>query len=511
MNIEFNRRDFLKLVSILGLALFVDRLPAHSLDQPAQEQSRPNIIIILFDAMAARNLSLYGYPRETSPNLEKFASHALVYQVHRSAGTYTTPSSASLYTGTYPWTHHALTYGSGVLQRLSGRSLFRLLHGTYNQMAFTQNLFADTLLYQLGKDLDDHEKLDSFTTAGKVAFNKLFPHDAFYGTKSLDQFLFKTGQIHGSLFLSLINDIRGLVNEQISAEKMADTYPYGLPNLPALDHTYFALSQVMDGVIGLIGRLPSPSFAYFHFLSPHDPYKPTRQFFDYFNDNWAPPTKPTHGLSDGIPQDQLNSARRTYDQYVANTDSEFGRLAEYLESSGLLENSYVIVTSDHGELFERGTIGHGGPFAYESQIRIPLMVSTPGQQARQDIFAPTTNIDLLPTILNLTGLPIPDWAEGKVLPGLGGQEVPDRSIFSMDAKENSEFRQLKRGIFALVKGDTKLIHTIGYRDQYVDFYEFYDLKNDPEELENLFGVHPASKDLKAELDSRLNQANQPFP
>ncbi len=495
---------------MVSLTQLLGSLPTLTSKSQAQGLSRPNVIVILFDAMSALNLSLYGYPRETSPNLEKFASRSIVYHTHRSAGTYTTPSSASFYTGTYPWTHRALCYGSQVLPRLASHNLFRLLHGSYRQIAFTQNLFADTLLYQFGQYLDVHEKLDSFTTTGKVAFNKIFPRDAFYGTKSLDQFLFKTGETHGSLFLSLLNEIRGLAGQQISQTKMADSYPDGLPYLPALDHTYFNLDQVMNGVIGLTRQIVTSTFAYFHFLSPHEPYKPSSPFVDIFNDEWAPPAKEIHPLSDGIPAETLNTFRRTYDQYIANTDDEFGRLIESLDQSGLLENSYIIITSDHGELFERGTRGHGGPFAYEALIRIPLLISTPGQRTRQDIYTPTTNIDLAPTLLHLAGLPIPDWVEGQVLPGLGGKQSADRSIFVVDAKENSEFKPLKVGTLALIKGDYKLIHTIGYRGQYENFYEFFDLQNDPNEYINLYGVHPAAIDFQAELDENLNRVNQLF-
>jgi arylsulfatase A-like enzyme len=78
----------------------------------AQNQDLPNVIIILFDALCAFNLSAYGYPRQTSPNMERFASRATVYHNHHSAGNYTTPSTASLFTSTYPWTHRALNLNS---------------------------------------------------------------------------------------------------------------------------------------------------------------------------------------------------------------------------------------------------------------------------------------------------------------------------------------------------------------------------------------------------------------
>ncbi len=512
MKNDISRRDFLKLVSLVGLAPILGSFPDTSPMIREPDLIRPNVIVILFDAMAAKNLSLYGYPRQTTPNLELFASRATVFHTHRSAGTYTTPSSASLFTGTYPWTHRALCFGSQVLKRLQDHNLFNLLHASYRQLAFTQNLFADVLLYQFGQHLDVHKKLDSYTIAGKVAFNKLFEKDAYLGSKSFDQFLFKTGQIHGSLFLSLLNDLRGLIDKDISESELEYLYPDGLPNLPALDHTFFSLHQVMDGVIGLARNLyPASSFAYFHLLSPHEPYKPAFPYLDMFNDGWSAPPKPVHPLSDNIPQDQIDAARRTYDQYIINTDVEFGRLMRALEESGLRKSSYIIVTSDHGEVFERGTIGHGAPYAYESQIRIPLLISAPDQKMRQDIYNPTTNVDILPTLLHLSGLPIPDWVEGSLLPGLGQDPPSDRSIFVVDAKENPEFAKIKKGTLALIKGDYKLIHTIGYRQPYTDRYELYDLKNDPEELNDIYNSFSDAEALTEELDTRQAAADQPFP
>jgi len=64
--------------------------------------------------------------------------------------------------------------------------------------------------------------------------------------------------------------------------------------------------------------------------------------------------------------------RRAYDEYIASLDNEFGRLLDFLESKGIFENSYVVVTSDHGELFERGERGHVSPLLYEAGIRVRL-------------------------------------------------------------------------------------------------------------------------------------------
>jgi len=120
MSSRLTRRDFLKLTSALALTPLAQSLPL-SAGRGAAQGGQPNILIILFDALSAHHLSLYGYPRRTSPNLERFAARANVYHNHHSAGNYTTPSTASLFTGTYPWTHRALNLSSLISPQVQPR------------------------------------------------------------------------------------------------------------------------------------------------------------------------------------------------------------------------------------------------------------------------------------------------------------------------------------------------------------------------------------------------------
>jgi arylsulfatase A-like enzyme len=244
-------------------------------------------------------------------------------------------------------------------------------------------------------------------------------------------------------------------------------------------------------------------------MPPHGAYRPERGYLGMFNDGWAPPPKKRHPLAQRVKTERLNSLRQSYDEFIANLDAEFGRVLDYMEKAGVFENSYVIVTSDHGELFERGTHGHSTPLVFEPVIRVPLIISTPGQRQRQDIRALTSNVDLLPTLLHLAGQPIPPEVEGQVLPGLGGSEVPERSIFVVEAKRNPAYRPLRKSTTALIKGKYKLVHYLGYRGS-TDSYEFYDLENDPEELNDQYATHPAARELQAELDQALDQADQPY-
>ena len=504
MKTAFNRRDFIKLAALASLTPLARALPASARQNPDQ----PNVIIILFDALCALNLSLHDYARQTSPQIERFASRATVYHNHHSAGNYTTPSTASLFTGSYPWTHRALNLGSLISPAVRSQNFFSLLEGTFNQVVFSQNVLADTLLYQFEQHLDRHLRLDSFSLGGNVFYDNLFSNDAIYGFKSMDQFMFKREEAHGSLFLSLLNDLSNQYQARWNAEHYKEQYPNGLPRMANSD-VYFMLDQVIDGVAELLGELPQPFLTYVHLMPPHQPYIPAQSYLDYFDDGWAPPPKKKHRLAPGNSEERTQTMRRTYDQFIANLDAEFGRLLDSLESSGLLKNSYVILTSDHGEIFERGARGHSMPLVFEPNIRIPLVISAPGQQQRQDISALTSNVDILPTLLHIAGLPRPEWAEGQVLPGLSGVETPDRSIYVVEAKSNPAYSPLTKATVGLIRGKHKLVHYLGYKNSR-DSYEFYNLENDPEELTNRYAEHPMAKDLQAELDQMLAEKNRPY-
>jgi arylsulfatase A-like enzyme len=503
-----SRRDFLKLASTMALVPALDQFAGLGRQYLGNNPDLPNVIFILFDALSAFNLSLYGYPRQTSPNLDRFASKATVYHNHRSAGNFTTPSTASLFTSTYPWTHRAYTLTGLITQSVRPNNVFRFLDDAYFQSVFTQNIYADMLLHQFEQFINHHQDLDSFTLAGNTFYNKLFDKDAVHGLKSYDQFLFKREEAHGSLFLSILNDLNVQLQKLLHTGKLAEIYPYGLPRLANTD-LVFTLEQVMDGVLDMLSKTPSPSFSYVHLMPPHEPYTPTSQYLGMFDDGWMPEPKKRHRLSTRVPEERLNDRRATYDEFIANLDAEFGRLINQLEKTGVLENSYVVFTSDHGELFERGVHGHSTPQLFEPVIRIPLVISSPGQNQRKDIYTNTSNVDIMPTLMNIAGLETPDRCEGSVLPGLGGEEIPDRSLYTVEGKKNTTHGPMEKATIALVKEQHKLVYYTGYSN-YDGKYELYDLNNDPDELENLYPGHPAAEEMQAELDQAFQAADQPY-
>ena len=111
---NLSRRDFLKVAAAISAGSLLSAVP--TLGKLKAQGQKPNIIILVFDAMSARNLSVYGYPRNTTPGLERIARRALVYHSHYSAGNFTTSGVASMLTGLYPWTHRGINL-SGLVNR----------------------------------------------------------------------------------------------------------------------------------------------------------------------------------------------------------------------------------------------------------------------------------------------------------------------------------------------------------------------------------------------------------
>ena len=137
-------------------------------------------------------------------------------------------------------------------------------------------------------------------------------------------------------------------------------------------------------------------------------------------------------FSTGVSSDVLAHQRRMYDEFVSYVDAEFGRLFAKFEENGTLDNTIVILTSDHGEMFERGILGHGTFGLYDPVIHIPLMIWRPGQTQRVDVFERTSAVDVLPTLLHVTGQPIPDLVEGAILPTFSAAAADsERSIFCL--------------------------------------------------------------------------------
>src|SRR5512146_418175 len=176
----------------------------------------------------------------------------------------------------------------------------------------------------------------------------------------------------------------------------------------------------------------------------------------------------------------------------------------------------MVFTSDHGEMFERGLFGHRTPVLYQSIVRIPLLIIEPGQTQRRDVFTSTNAVDVVPTLLKVTGHPLPNGLEGTVLPPFADQAPSsDHSLFCVEAKDSDDSYHgpLHPVSTMIVKGNYKLTRYAGYwelRDR-DPWYELYDLENDPEEMIDLSTSQPRlAAELRDELEGRLAAADKPY-
>ena len=176
-------------------------------------------------------------------------------------------------------------------------------------------------------------------------------------------------------------------------------------------------------------------------------------------------------------------------------------------AAGRLDDTLLVVTSDHGEEFlEHGNVGHGAT-PYEEVLRVPLVVRGPGVPAGRRVAAPVGLVDLAPTLLDLLDLPAPDGAMGRsfadlVRGGSADESWSRRPLFSEAwfcwAHTPSGRRRVEQPTLAVRVGARKLIR---FREGSGFRYEYYDLGRDPAERRDLYPERAAAAaDLRALLD-----------
>lgn len=505
-----NRRDFIKLSGLLPMGLAAPSLIKMLSAMGSAQGQGQNVIVVVFDAFSALDISLYGFNRQTTPNIDRLAQRAVVYHNHFAGCNYTTSGTASLLTGTLPWTHRALRPKDVVAPPFVTRNLFGVFPDYY-RIAYTHNGWANILLEQVQADLNELVPwkklfLDSYDSFVHALFVNDEDTASVAWTRNVDV---KTDGYAYSLFLShLYQALQDRKNPELQR-----LFPRGIPSTGDVG-SQFLLETATDWIGDRVARLPRPFLGYFHLLPPHGPYNTTLEFFNHFrNDGFHPPVKPDDVFSEGVSYDLLLKRRTEYDEFVLYVDREFGRFYEGLQSAGLLDNTWVVLTSDHGEMFERGISAHSTDSLYQPVIRIPLIVWEPGRQSRLDVTDHTSAVDVLPTLAQVTGHPVPSWTEGLVLPPYSTSAPdPDRSVFVVRAAKNLPSSPLTRASTMLVKGRYKLLYFFGYEDRgFQELARLFDLQADPEEMNDLSLAQPGvTAAMLAELKAKLVQVNQPY-
>ena len=259
----------------------------------------------------------------------------------------------------------------------------------------------------------------------------------------------------------------------------------------AYESPIWADARALNGrALDLASQGSRPVFLYLHYMDVHAPYRPDARFF-------AEPPLPLPGgerISDAdlermYRKEGLDApgvalrVRRLYEAEIRSTDAALGELLDGLEERGLLANSVVAVTSDHGEGFrEHGTTEHGWNF-YPEVYAIPLVIRAPGRMpAGERISAQVRSIDLAPSLLELASLEVPPGFEGESLLAADGAPLRDR--VALGAIGLYGFLP-DRDYAAVVSPGALYI-----RERRSGEVEFYDLRSDPGAQRDLGPGHP---------------------
>lgn len=413
---------------------------------PITRQTRPNIILVTFDAMSASDMSLYGYHLHTTPSLAAFARNAVVFDNYFAASTFTGPCVASMLTGRYITSTRTFQQGAQI-QDGADRNFIRVLRDAgYNTAASIANIaaFPETL----GID-------------GALTYPTVFPMH----TDDLLKLPFEMIAAFDAKKAQTLLDYRGVVDSYLDYVSLAP-WPKG--------HTSIPPSASFDQAEQLLGKLKAPYFLWVHVFAPHAPYQPAPPFAGRFLPGSSMRTLAEvnaladhgpHGLNNTYPPDrqrEVDRARLRYDEYICEADAAFGQFLQRLRGRNT-ENTAILVSADHGESFEGGVYSHGGPHLVRPLIHIPLMVHTPGLHGGRRDPTVADETALAPTILDLAGLSLPEWlATPRSLLDRSASPTSDaRFAYTQFFEGNSAFGPLTHGVAGVTDGIYQYIHDFG--------------------------------------------------
>jgi len=429
-------------------------------------KSTPDVILVSLDTTRADHLSTYGYERETSPNLTRFARDARRYEWARSPAAWTLPGHASMMTGLYPSTHGAHLAGGW----LGGQSIDGRRNVAYPLAS------KHTTLAELLRDRGYH------TGAFVANFSYLYRD---YGI------------VQG---FGTYDDAPGtLLRVQPPSVLLARQIVPGFCLKP-----FRSADDINARALAWLDTRSDdrPNFLFINYMEPHQPWLAAEPF-----DAWAralPEANAlarqnlyTHAVQDIAPETAA-FITANYDGQILAMDAALGRFLDALRARGRYENALIIVTSDHGELLgEHSEMGHMGRTLYEPLVHIPLIVKYPGADRPRDVSPrPVQLVDLLPTVAALTGVTVPAEVEGAPLDSVVRPSFAEVGVNPFLVADYGAFYD--RAVRAIYDGRYKLITTSrGER-------MLFDLVSDPGETRNRAEAEPEQRDrLLALLERRV--------
>lgn len=419
-----------------------------------------NVILISITNVGAEHLGTYGYFRNTSPNIDEFAKESIVFENAFSPASWTLPTGTSLFTSLYPYTH-------GVMDRLKGLKL---------------NPNATTLI--------DILKSNGYKTA---IFSSGFDYRTVFGlTDRFD--------------VIEISDKDPIVKHSGGEFFYDDSYRITVNGPKAIewvkknrDNKFFLFLQGYDAHCPFNPPEPYNSL-FWHSSYPNNSqilsnecvrgYKAedSDKYFAYY------PKKAREVYSDTaleLSEESIQYMESQYDGEISYVDNFLGEFFDSIEKEGILENTIVIILSEHGEMFAKyGRFGRAGTIRgtlFDDVIHIPLIIKHPKLSPKR-VHNLVQIIDIMPTILDFLNIPIIEEAQGKSLvPLIVENKTVNNFVFA-----GSNYGRLNFDIYSVLSvneivrdKDWKLMHEISYLENgtIIDEYNLFKIDESGEEPE----------------------------
>jgi arylsulfatase A-like enzyme len=387
---------FCLVFAITALAILIPWVATHRPEpKPARSAGkhlRPNILLLGSDTLRVDRLTGAGYFRDLTPIIDRFAKRGVRFTDCYVPCARTAPSLASLFTGTWPHTHGVRdTFVTREQTELPIAALPELLKQIGYRTAIVGDWCAsDAEKFPFGFE---HKDLPPDQWNIKYLLRQ--------GPKDIRLFLSMfTQNRFGKIFLPEIYYLGG---HPLTEEVGRDTRRM-IARLAAKDAPFFLVSFMATTHPPFTSKHPYYSM----FASPG--YNGESKFgMAKLRDPWEIIRR------QGEPKTEfdLEQIIDLYDGCVKNFDDEVGRILAYLDSSGLADDTIVVIFSDHGfEFFEHGTWGQGNSAVGDFSARVPLIVAGPRIPAARTISDAVRTVDVAPTLLGLAGMKVPKYMDG---------------------------------------------------------------------------------------------------
>jgi arylsulfatase A-like enzyme len=450
------------VVVLLGVVLFRHTvrdwkaLNPRVTDQVATPE-RPNIVLISIDALRADRLGIYGNDPAVSPRIDALARQGLVFRQAIAQASSTVPSVSSFLTSLYPTELGLITGRKWILDDMRVTLAEALQAGGYRTQAYVTNgHLVPANGYAQGFD-------------GYVAPEPGRP----YGLDRLRSETVVTGlACHGSL---VVCDLFGA------------GYKLLFDPLLVMEDEGGRVNDLARRFIRLHGD--EQFFLWLHYMEPHAAYNPRQAFGglppsvsaarEAFLRSWQPSNQTIPIV---MRSDDVSALRALYDGEILDVDRWVGGIWDEIEAQGLADRTMLVLTADHGDEFgEHGGYGHGQS-VYQELNRVPLIVVGPQvSEPGRVVDTPVPLLDLVPTLLDAAGAPLPDLIHGQsLLPVLRGGDAPETPIYSECPARRTSYDDK-----SLRQGDYKLIYNVK-----LDRAELYNLRTDPGEQHDLAAAEP---------------------